>query len=137
MAILKNTAISSNTGFIQLPSGTTAQRPATPTDGMMRYNTDLGLVEVFQTTKGWVTFSNFNTPSAAGSTVATAATTPADICRSRTASQNGVYFYRNTAASGTYQAFTLMDKTYDGGGWTLAFNYIPSTGNTMPGGIPH
>jgi hypothetical protein len=104
---------------------------------MTRYNTDLGLVEVFQTSKGWTTFSNFNTPSAAGSTSALPADTPKDICRSRTASFNQVYWYRNTNTTGAYQAYTLMDSTYDGGGWTLAFNYIPSAGNIMPGGIPH
>jgi hypothetical protein len=136
MAQLKNTNINS-TGFLQLPSGTTAQRPASPQNGMTRYNTDLGLVEVFQTTKGWTTFSNFNTPSAAGSTSVLAADTPKDICRSRTSAFNGVYWYRNTNAAGTYQAYTLMDSTYDGGGWTLAFNYDARTGNSMPGGIPH
>ena len=46
MATLKNTTINS-TGNINLPSGTTAQRPGTPTDGDMRYNTDLGYVEYY------------------------------------------------------------------------------------------
>ena len=137
MAQLKNTNVDT-TGFLQLPSGTTAQRPASPQDGMTRYNTDLGLVEVFQTAKGWTTFSNFNTPSAAGSTSALAVDTPKDICRSRTTGFNGVYWYKNTLSAGvTYQAYTLMDSTYDGGGWTLAFNYDARSGNSMPGGIPH
>ncbi|MGY8864121.1 MAG: hypothetical protein ACKVJK_00695 [Methylophagaceae bacterium] len=46
MAILQNTVINS-TGNINLPSGTTAQRPATPADGDMRFNTDLGYVEYY------------------------------------------------------------------------------------------
>jgi hypothetical protein len=46
MAIFKNTVIS-DTGSIILPSGTTAQRPASPTTGMIRYNSELGHVEVY------------------------------------------------------------------------------------------
>ena len=46
MATLKNTTINS-TGNINLPSGTTAQRPAQPIDGDMRFNTDLGYVEYY------------------------------------------------------------------------------------------
>ncbi|MGL2993100.1 hypothetical protein [Flavobacterium sp. TSSA_36] len=35
------------TGAIQLPSGTNVERPTTPAFGQMRYNTDLGRVEVY------------------------------------------------------------------------------------------
>jgi hypothetical protein len=35
----------SSTGFIQIPVGTTAQRPATPTAGEIRFNTSLGAYE--------------------------------------------------------------------------------------------
>ena len=38
MATLKNTVINS-TSHMTLPSGTTAQRPATPQQGYIRYNT--------------------------------------------------------------------------------------------------
>lgn len=38
--------------YIVIPSGTTAQRPVTPTPGMIRYNTSLGLTEQY-TTLGW------------------------------------------------------------------------------------
>lgn len=46
MAILKNTIVD-DTGSVYLPRGTTAQRPASPIDGAMRYNTDLGYVEFY------------------------------------------------------------------------------------------
>ena len=45
MASLKNTTIN-DTGFLQLPSGTDAQRP-TAANGMMRYNTTSGQVEIY------------------------------------------------------------------------------------------
>lgn len=35
------------TDFIQMPAGTTAQRPASPAQGMQRYNTTLGYTEVY------------------------------------------------------------------------------------------
>ena len=46
MATLKNTTID-DTGFIKLPVGTTAQRPASPVAGMVRYNTDIKNVEYY------------------------------------------------------------------------------------------
>ena len=49
MASLKNTVIN-DTGFIQLPSGTTAQRPVSPSVGMMRYNSDLLVGEYYNGT---------------------------------------------------------------------------------------
>ena len=44
MANLKSTTIS-DTGFLQLPTGTTAQRPASPTAGEIRFNTDTKVTE--------------------------------------------------------------------------------------------
>lgn len=46
MAILKNTTINSTTA-LQLSTGTTAQRPASPSTGQIRYNTDLKTVEYY------------------------------------------------------------------------------------------
>lgn len=46
MATLKNTTIN-DTGYLQLPVGTTAQRPGTPVAGMTRYNQDKGLIEYY------------------------------------------------------------------------------------------
>jgi len=47
MAILKNTAFSDTTVSLTPPSGTTAQRPAAPEEGAMRYNSTLGITEIF------------------------------------------------------------------------------------------
>lgn len=54
MATLKNTTID-DTGFLQLPSGTTAERPASPQNGMIRFNTTLNQVEYYQQSSvSWV-----------------------------------------------------------------------------------
>ena len=45
MAQLKNTTVN-DIGFIQLPNGTTAQRP-TPSAGQMRYNSTIGKIEFY------------------------------------------------------------------------------------------
>jgi hypothetical protein len=39
--------IVSGTEYIKLPVGTTAQRPATPANGMMRVNTTTNSIEVY------------------------------------------------------------------------------------------
>ena len=46
MAILKNTIIN-DTGSLKLPSGTTAQRPNSPSAGFTRFNTDLNVIETY------------------------------------------------------------------------------------------
>ena len=37
-----------STGSLRLPAGTTAQRPGTPVVGMVRYNTDTNVFEVYE-----------------------------------------------------------------------------------------
>jgi hypothetical protein len=46
MATLKNTTID-DIGFIKLPTGTTAQRPGSPTQAMFRFNTSTSRMEYF------------------------------------------------------------------------------------------
>lgn len=50
MANLKNTTID-DTGFFQLPTGNTSQRPSSPQNGELRYNTDTQKVEVYDNGK--------------------------------------------------------------------------------------
>lgn len=57
MATLQTTTFS-DTGHIKLPSGTTAQRPSAVT-GMMRYNTDMDLLEFYDGTS-WKPVTGFS-----------------------------------------------------------------------------
>lgn len=66
MANLKNTTIN-DTGFLGLPAGTEAERPSSPTAGMVRYNSDIGAVEYYNGTV-WEPISNIPI-SATGGTV--------------------------------------------------------------------
>jgi hypothetical protein len=56
MATLKNTTIN-DTGYLQLPSGTTAQRPVTPVTGMVRWNTSLSQAELYNGSS-WISMSS-------------------------------------------------------------------------------
>lgn len=53
---VKNRRLQSGSTGVVLPTGTSATRPEYPTFGMIRYNTDLGLVEFFNGTV-WSTLS--------------------------------------------------------------------------------
>jgi hypothetical protein len=68
MAQLKNTSIS-DTGFLQLPAGTTGQRPASPSAGMIRFNTDTRSTEWYDGTHGAWFPTGVVPPSATGGTV--------------------------------------------------------------------
>jgi len=49
----------SATGSAQLPAGTTSQRTASPSSGMIRYNTDLNELERYQNTQ-WLPINSFD-----------------------------------------------------------------------------
>lgn len=68
MATLLNTTIN-DTGFLQLPTGTTGQRPSSPVDGMVRFNTTLDIVEYYNASyTSWLPIS-LSPPVATGGTV--------------------------------------------------------------------
>ena len=48
---------SANTGAINIPKGTTAQRPASPANGAIRYNTTTNSTEIYSGT-GWIVITN-------------------------------------------------------------------------------
>jgi hypothetical protein len=48
--LIKNRQLQSGSSGVVLPTGSTSQRPDSPTFGLMRYNTDSGLFEYFNGT---------------------------------------------------------------------------------------
>ena len=68
MAQLKNTTIN-DTGFVQLPVGSTAQRPSSPQAGQLRYNSTLNFTEWYDDQlSDWFPTGRVS-PSATGGTV--------------------------------------------------------------------
>lgn len=66
MADLKNTTID-DSGFLQLPVGTTAERPASPETGQIRYNVDTKVVEQYDNNVGdWVSIGTIKTNASGG-----------------------------------------------------------------------
>lgn len=50
LATFQNSILISGTGYLDLPAGTTGQRPETPSAGMIRFNTSLGQFEGYEGT---------------------------------------------------------------------------------------
>ena len=68
MAQLKNTSIS-DTGFLRLPSGNTAQRP-TPASAQLRYNSSIGRIEQYNADiANWADVAYLNVSAAGGNSV--------------------------------------------------------------------
>lgn len=63
-----------DTQFLTLPTGTTANRPGTPANGMIRYNTTLGRIETYEGV-AWVTSAGVLDKSTTAVTVNVAAAT--------------------------------------------------------------
>ena len=126
MATLKNTLID-DTGYLQLPSGTTAQRPVSPSAGYMRWNTTESYVEVYNGS-GWTSWD----------TVSPAAT-PASL-RSSGTTTDGSYII-NAPNNGQTEAVTanVYFNMVDGKDWVEFFRHThqgPATINLMEKSIP-
>lgn len=120
MASLKNTTIN-DTGFLRLPVGTTAERPGSPADGMMRKNTTLGVVEVYNsTTSTWDQIS-----SNLGLIASNPAISATQILQVNSSAPSGYYYIR---PDGVNTHYVYCDMTTDGGGWMLMINARPNNG---------
>jgi len=103
---LKNTIIN-DTGYIQLPSGTIAQRPASPSQGMIRWNSELTTKEYYNGTE-WIMVSPYYTSV------------------SQITGPSGFY-YIDILNEGLPQLF-YINQDYDGGGWVCVLANRSSTG---------
>jgi hypothetical protein len=112
MATLKNTTIN-DTGHLTLPSGTTAQRPGSPTAGMIRYNSSLGAVEYYNGSTwryvGDVGMSN-TTPASSASQIRALYPNATD----------GDYWYKPAGYTGSaIQCYTNFSNAPAGKGYLL------------------
>lgn len=123
MATLKNTTID-DSGFLQLPRGTTAQRPVSPTVGMLRFNTTFGLAEVYNG-------SNWIDPGS-GVLILDIGKTKAFPARSakqlqRVIGNSAGWFYIDVFRDGNPQLL-YIDNIFDGGGYYLVLQNRVNTG---------
>jgi hypothetical protein len=122
MAIFKNLTIadSQSLGF---PVGTTAQRPAIPATGMIRGNTTIGWIEVYD---GAAWKPVINAPGD-GLTAATAGRTARSIKALTGTTTNGMYWIKTEEMS--IPTLVYCDMGYDGGGYMLVtYGFVNTTG---------
>ena len=98
----------STTGAATLPIGTTAQRPASPTVGMVRYNTTIGYIEEYRNSQ-WVPLSNIF--AASGGTITTATISSVNY-QFHTFTSSGTF----TVTSGSTAVDVLLVAAGGGGG---------------------
>jgi hypothetical protein len=102
-----------------LAAGTTAERPATPSAGQMRFNSTTNGFEGY----GGTSWLAIGSPTLNGSTEALAAPSARHIKNINPSATNGIYWIK-PAGSYTGSAYQLYcDMTGDGGGWILVFAY--------------
>lgn len=112
MATLKNTTIN-DTGFLTLPSGTTAQRPNSPISGMVRFNTTMGVTEAYMGGT-WVNLTyplgSVYNPAPSASAIRSTLSSPED----------GNYWYKPLGYSSfPLQCYTNFSNAPTGKGYVL------------------
>jgi len=119
---------------LSLPNYTSAQRTALTSvaTGTLIYNTTDEVVEIYDGT-AWMKATSSGAID--GSSPTSAALTVTEL-KNNGVTNDGIYWYKD-AGGATYQAFTLMNSAYDGGGWVLLYNIVGSSANSSVGGHPH
>lgn len=129
----------SSTGAIGVPSGTTAQRPASPVGGMVRYNTDVAAMETY-VSGAWVLNAStidavrcastanvtISAPGAALDGVTLAVGDRILLKDQTTASENGIYIWNGAAVAAT----RATDMSTDWNGTVPGRIVFANEGNT-------
>lgn len=92
-----------STGYFDLPSGTTAERPASPAAGYVRFNTTLSVVEIYTGT-AWASVSIMLD----GSTAALAPTSASALISAGKGS-NGLYYIKPDASGVAKQMYCYLN----------------------------
>lgn len=112
------------TGGVVMPSGNTAARPALPTNGTIRYNTDLGLFDAF-VNGSWVTL-------ASGSGVTSVAT--GNGLQGGPITSTGTISIDTTVVATLSDTQTLTNKTISGANNTVSVTNGLTIGTGLSGG---
>ena len=135
MATFKDTSINDTLGF-QAPQGTTSQRPSSPENGQLWFNTTFRVMEFYDEDSGvWRELETFGSQikdnarslPKRGFSPETPATSAKEILYENPGAADGVYFIDlpNVGVKPCY-----CDMTYNGGGWILI---MKSTGDATFG----
>lgn len=128
MADFKNTTVN-DTGAINIPVGTSAQRPGEPgqppaRQGMIRYNTTESVVEFYvgldadpYDAANWEQLGQSGT---IGTELNPAPSAQAILATGNTT--DGVYWIKPSAGTDARQVYCILDPNWDGGGWMIISN---------------
>ena len=112
-----------STGYFDLPSGTTAQRPSSANTGNFRYNSDSGGPEYYNGTT-WMGLGALD-----GSTENRAAPSALYLKNTAGLTTSGVYWIKTANMTQAVQVY--CDLSYDNGGYMLlAYGYVASTNDS-------
>lgn len=112
-----------STGYFDLPSGNTSQRPGSASSGNFRYNTEVGAPEYYNGTT-WLSLGTLD-----GSTENRAAPSALYLKNTVGLTTSGVYWIKNSLMTQPVQVY--CDLSYDGGGYMLlAYGYVASTNDS-------
>lgn len=100
MAILKNTTID-DTGYIKLPAGGVADRPVSPSNGDMRFNTDYNVVEVYRDNE-WTSIPDVIIPDP-----------PTTNINNLPEGHSGLYFHIDPSVLGSYNTILSGYLVFD------------------------
>jgi hypothetical protein len=116
-----------DTGFLQLSSGTIAQRAGSPTTGSVRYNNEVKVPEFYSGTK-W----ECPVRSGLGSSSTDPAKSGYHLAQTRPGIPSGTYWIKSDFMPSALQMY--VDMTYEGGGYDFynisagtSINYITDT----------
>jgi len=127
MATLSSLTVN-DTGFLQAPVGTTAERP-TPAVGQLRRNSVTGVIEVYNGT-AWIVNSVKRNVDL-GSTSTNPARSALHILAANPTAASGLYWIQPSGFATAQQLYCDMD--FHGGGWMMvASNHSADT--TIPSG---
>jgi len=115
------------TASLTLPIGSSFARPATPVGGMLRYNSDLGVVEAY-TTSGWTTLG-----TGGGSGGVTAIATGTGLTGGPITTTGTIAIANTAVTAGTYGSSSNIPQIIINaqGQITSATNIAVSTGGTV------
>ena len=111
-----------STESLLLPVGTTAERPGSPTEGEIRYNSTLDIVEVYKNGE-WVRVGDPDTATLAVDNFSGDGSTT-DFTLSSSASTNTIFVTSNGVVQHPTNAYTVS-------GTTLSFTEAPASGDAI------
>ena len=121
---VKNRTIPSGSSGVRLPTGTSANRPANPAFGLMRFNTETGLIEYFNGVQFISVSAGGNVNYTVDSFTGDGSTTVFTMSEEETTASQVIVFVGSIYQDST-TAYTVN------GGFDITFTSVPPQGESI------